>query len=35
MVFNPPADTAVAGGDVLIVMGRPENLANVESLLAK
>src|ERR1022692_775336 len=34
MVFNPPADTAVQGGDYLIVMGRPGNLRTLESLLA-
>lgn len=35
MVFNPPADTAVQGGDFLIVMGRPENLRALETLLAE
>jgi len=35
MMFNPPADTAVQGGDYLIVMGRQENLDTVEELLAK
>ena len=34
MLFNPPADTAVRGGDYLIVMGRQENLRALESLLA-
>ena len=34
MVFNPPADTAVQGGDYLIVMGRPANLRALETLLA-
>ena len=34
MLFNPPADTAVAGGDYLIVMGRQENLRTLETLLA-
>ena len=34
MVFNPPADTAVFGGDYLIVMGRQENLRTLETLLA-
>jgi voltage-gated potassium channel len=34
MVFNPPADTAVGGGDYLIVMGRPGNLRSLENLLA-
>ena len=34
MMFNPPADTAVEGGDYLIVMGRPGNLRTLENLLA-
>jgi len=34
MFFNPPADTAVQGGDYLIVMGRQENLRTLEGLLA-
>jgi len=34
MVFNPPADTGVHGGDYLIVMGRPDNLRTLETLLA-
>jgi len=34
MLFNPPPDTAVRGTDHLIVMGRPENLRALESLLA-
>jgi voltage-gated potassium channel len=34
MMFNPPADTAVSGGDYLIVMGRQENLEAVEALVA-
>jgi voltage-gated potassium channel len=34
MQFNPPADTAVRGGDYLIVMGKQENLHALESLLA-
>ena len=34
MVFNPPADTAVKAGDFLIVMGRPDNLRDLETLLA-
>jgi voltage-gated potassium channel len=33
MMFNPPAETAVEGGDFLIVMGRPDNLRALESLL--
>jgi len=35
MEFNPPADTAIEGGDYLIVMGRPENLQALETLLAE
>jgi uncharacterized protein with PhoU and TrkA domain len=35
MLFNPPADTAVEGGDYLIVMGRQENLRTLEGLLAE
>jgi voltage-gated potassium channel len=34
MVFNPPADTAISGGDYLIVMGRQPNLQGLENLLA-
>jgi voltage-gated potassium channel len=34
MLFNPPADTPIEGGDCLIVMGKPENLRSLESLLA-
>jgi hypothetical protein len=34
MMFNPPADTAVVGGDFLIVMGRPDDLLALENLLA-
>ena len=34
MIFNPPADTGVHGGDYLIVMGRPTNLRTLEILLA-
>jgi voltage-gated potassium channel len=35
MLFNPPAETAVQGGDYLIVMGRPANLRTLETLLAE
>src|SRR5215471_16439741 len=35
MTFNPSADTAVRGGDYLIVMGRPENLRSLEALVAE
>jgi voltage-gated potassium channel len=34
MKFNPPADTAVGGGDYLIVMGKQESLHSLESLIA-
>jgi voltage-gated potassium channel len=34
MLFNPPADTAVHGGEYLIVMGRQENLRTLETLIA-
>ena len=34
MVFNPPADTAIRGGDFLIVMGREKNLRTLEELLS-
>src|SRR5262245_38231759 len=33
MLFNPPADTSIQGGDFLIVMGRQENLRTLEDLL--
>jgi voltage-gated potassium channel len=35
MMFNPPADTALKGGDYLIAMGRQANLDKLEKLLAK
>ena len=34
MAFNPSAETAVHGGDFLIVMGRQQNLRTLEELLA-
>jgi voltage-gated potassium channel len=34
MVFNPPADMAIRGGDHLIAMGRPHNLQALEALVA-
>ncbi len=34
MLFNPPADTAVEAGDFLIVMGRQDDLATLETLVA-
>ena len=33
MLFNPPAESKIAGGDHLIVMGRPEGLRKLEQLL--
>jgi voltage-gated potassium channel len=35
MMFNPTADTAIHGGDYLIVMGRMENLRSLENLVAE
>ncbi len=35
MVFNPPADSIIHGGDHLIVMGRQENLRNLEMQVAE
>jgi len=34
MLFNPPADSSIAAGDYLIVMGPPEKLRALEGLLA-
>ena len=34
MLFNPPADTVIATGDHLIVMGQPKNLRTLESLMS-
>ncbi len=34
MLFNPPADTAVHGGDYLIVMGQMQKLRALENLVA-
>ncbi|HVN06075.1 MAG TPA: potassium channel protein [Bryobacteraceae bacterium] len=34
MLFNPPADTAIAAGDYLIVMGQPDKLHSLETMLA-
>jgi voltage-gated potassium channel len=34
MLFNPPPDSAVRGGDYLIVMGKPDSLQTLEALLA-
>ena len=33
MVFNPPADTPIRGGECLIVMGRQKSLRTLEKLL--
>jgi voltage-gated potassium channel len=33
MMFSPPADTAIRGGDYLIVMGKPANLRRLETLV--
>ncbi len=33
MLFNPPAESKISGGDHLIVMGRPEGLRKLEQLL--
>lgn len=33
MLFNPPAETVILGGDYLIVMGKPENLHRLEDLV--
>jgi voltage-gated potassium channel len=33
MQFNPPAEAKIAGGDHLIVMGRPDGLRKLEHLL--
>jgi voltage-gated potassium channel len=35
MMFNPTADTAIHGGDYLIVMGRQESLRSLEGLVAE
>ncbi len=33
MIFNPPADTELAGGDYLIAMGEPAGLRQLEQML--
>jgi voltage-gated potassium channel len=33
MLFNPPAEARISGGDQLIVMGRPDGLRKLEQLL--
>ena len=35
MVFNPPAEAVIEGGDFLIVMGEHESLRKLETLLAE
>jgi voltage-gated potassium channel len=35
MTFNPPPDVPVRGGDYLIVMGRPDNLRSLETLVTE
>jgi voltage-gated potassium channel len=35
MLFNPPPETPIHAGDYLIVMGRPDNLRSLETLLAR
>jgi voltage-gated potassium channel len=35
MIFNPPADTLIVGGDCLIVMGQQENLRRLEALVTE
>ena len=34
MVFNPPAETPISAGDYLIVIGQPDKLQTLESMLA-
>jgi voltage-gated potassium channel len=35
MVFNPPSDTTISGGDFLIVMGEQPKLQNLEKMLTR
>ena len=35
MIFNPPVDIAVSGGDFLIVMGEQPSLRDMESILTR
>lgn len=35
MLFNPPTDSKIAGGDHLIVMGRPDGLRKLEQLISE
>jgi voltage-gated potassium channel len=34
MIFNPPAETVLSGGDHLIVMGEPKNLRSLETMMS-
>ena len=34
MIFNPPAETVISGGDHLIVMGEPKNLRSLEAMMS-
>ena len=34
MMFNPPAETVISGGDFLIVMGEPKNLRTLENMMS-
>jgi uncharacterized protein with PhoU and TrkA domain len=34
MIFNPPVDMEVSGGDVLIVMGEQPSLRHLEKIIA-
>jgi voltage-gated potassium channel len=34
MLFNPPAETVLSGGDHLIVMGEPKNLRSLETMMS-
>jgi voltage-gated potassium channel len=34
MLFNPPAETVISGGDHLIVMGEPKNLRSLEAMMS-
>jgi K+/H+ antiporter YhaU regulatory subunit KhtT len=35
MLFNPPAEAEIEGGDFLIVMGESGNLQRLEQMLAE
>jgi voltage-gated potassium channel len=35
MLFNPPADSEIEGGDYLVVMGEPVSLSRLEQMLAE